>query len=422
MDFVQSDALNSEIQNRISESLERLSEIERRDHRQFNRELQELIQPERENRLMFERNPLPMWIFDADTLAFLDVNEAAVAEYGYSREEFLSMTLHDLRPSAEDDAALMGDIERRSAVYHRDGPWRHRRKDGSIIEVEITSVPIEYHKRRAKFIMAADVTERRRAERELGTHIQSLARSNNDLKQFAYAASHDLQEPIRNVILFTQLLARSWGKAGKDKTDEYIESVVEGAKRIRDLVEGLRLYWELAESEPKQVRAIDAGMVVRRVLERLSAEMTSAGGVFRYGPLPTLPADERELFMVFEALLSNALKFRAARPLEVAIFAEQKENKWRISVQDNGMGMDPSYTSRIFDIFKRLSRSLPGTGMGLPIAQKIIQRYGGRIWAESEEGRGSTFHFTWPTSVHESSFRAIEEREQNQIRQSEGGR
>ncbi|HEX4808807.1 MAG TPA: ATP-binding protein [Bryobacteraceae bacterium] len=389
--------MDTKLQSPSSDFLEHIRAEKNRGKELLSGELAELIQSECEGRLLFERNPLAMWIFDIETLAFLRVNEAAISIYGYSREEFLSMTLYDIRP--EDDAAMLAeDIAKRNTIHHRDGPWRHRKKDGSIIDVEITSIPIEYGNRPAKFVMAMDITERRRADEELRKHVERLARSNSDLKQFAHAASHDLQEPIRDVTIFAQLLSQSWDKAEKAELEKYTQVVLDGAKRIQKLVEGLRLYWELAETEPPSLQRVDTNTILREVLRKLKPAIISAGASIHLDTLPILYANERELSMIFEEVLGNALKFRSDRPLEVRISARRQESDWQISVQDNGIGMKPEYAKRIFGIFKRLSRSYSGIGMGLAITHKIVERHDGRIWVHSEEGKGSTFFFTWPVS------------------------
>jgi PAS domain S-box-containing protein len=338
-----------------------------------------------------------MWIFDEETLGFLDVNEAAVDEYGYSRDEFHSMTLLDIRPSSNDKAALLFDIGKHNARHHKDGPWRHRKKDGSIIDVDITSISMNYRGRPAKFVMAMDITERKRADREIRAHLEQLARSNRDLKQFAYAASHDLQEPIRKVTIFAQLLKSQEGLLSE--REAYADIILEGALRIHDLVEGLRRYWELAETEPVRVEPVDLNDVVDEVIERLKPAIDGAGGIIRHSPLPTLSANRSEIELLFEELLENALKFRANRPLEIAISAQRHEREWEICVQDNGLGMNPAYTDQIFGIFKRLSRSYPGTGIGLALARKVVERYGGRIHAQSAEDAGAAFVVTWPADA-----------------------
>lgn len=347
--------------------------------------------------LLFERNPFPMWIFDVESLAFLDVNEAAIGHYGYSREEFLSMTLLDIRPS-EDLEVFMQDVAMRQTTYHADGPWRHRRKDGSIIQVEITVLPIDYHGRHAKFVMAMDVTARRLADEQLHNNIRNLARANNDLKQFAYAASHDLQEPIRNVVLFTQLLVQAFRTGKEEDLLEYSKHTLDGAKRIQDRVAGLRRYWEVGQVQPNTKSVIDSEAALRGVLENLRSRLDSIGAIVSIEPLPALGGDQEELTTVLEALIENAMTFQADRALRISVSAETSGRECRISVRDNGIGIAPAYCARIFDIFKRLSTATPGIGMGLAIARKIVECYGGRIWVESTEGVGSAFHFTWPAA------------------------
>ncbi len=369
-----------------------------------------LVESEQKFRTLFADNPQPMLVFDSESFRFLEINEAAVQHYGYSREEFLAMTLFDLRPAGT--ASDLVDALRGSGDLQEAGECQHRLKDGRIIAVNIAVHRLDLFGRPAVLALIHDVTDRKRAEEQLGMYIRSLARSNDDLKQFAYAASHDLQEPLRNVRLFTELLAQVEREDGDGRIAEYLGHVLDGAKQIQNLVHGLRRYWELGEMPFAGTAPVDGSEVLQSVLAGLRPDLKAAGAAVRCDKLPSLAGNEHELRTVLEELLKNAIRFRSqqalcidisARPLEPRTTATNQsvsyiESVWEIAMRDNGIGIAPAYSTKIFGIFKRLSRSYEGIGLGLAVVKRIVERRGGRIWVQSEEGQGSTFHFTWPAA------------------------
>jgi PAS domain S-box-containing protein len=242
--------------------------------------------------------------------------------------------------------------------------------------------------------------ERRRAEEALRLHAQELARSNEELQQFAYVASHDLQEPLRMVASYTQLLARRYrGKLDTD-ADEFIGYAVEGVNRMQRLIQDLLMYSRVG-TRGREPKPCDAGQALQRAMENLRAVFHETRGELRAGPLPRVLADETQLVQLFQNLVSNALKFHGKAPPRVEVAAEpQGRDWWRFTVKDNGLGIDPQYFERIFIIFQRLHGrdEYPGTGIGLAICKKIVERHGGRIGVESRSGEGSTFWFTLPAA------------------------
>lgn len=236
-----------------------------------------------------------------------------------------------------------------------------------------------------------DVTDRKVSE-------AMLRSANSDLKQFAFAASHDLQEPLRMVISYTQLLAKEYqGKLGKD-ADTYIGYAIEGALRIETLLKDLRSYWAVNEEKLDEPVRVDCNAALENALAILAMPIKEAGAIVTHDPLPTVTAEELPLALLFQNLIGNALKYRGiGAPPRVHISAQQQDHAWDFSVRDNGIGIEKEHLEQIFAPFKRLhGREIPGTGIGLAICQKIVERYGGRIWAESEYGAGSTFHFALP--------------------------
>ncbi len=264
------------------------------------------------------------------------------------------------------------------------------RKGGVEVPVEIGLNPIETED--GMFVLASvvDITERKRVETE-------LRRSNDELEHFAYVASHDLQEPLRMVGSYVQLLKKRYeGKLDRD-ADDFIGYAVDGALRMQRLIEDLLAYSRVSTRGGMPVPT-DANAALEAVRQSLALAIEETGASVTSDPLPTVPADPGQFEHLLLNLVSNAIKFRGSDPPRIHVSAARTETGWQFSVNDNGIGIEPAYFERIFVIFQRLHgrEEYPGTGIGLAIAKKIVERHGGRIWLESELNRGSTFHFTIP--------------------------
>jgi light-regulated signal transduction histidine kinase (bacteriophytochrome) len=235
-----------------------------------------------------------------------------------------------------------------------------------------------------------DVTDRKQAEEELQT-------TNAELQHFAYALTHDLQEPLRMVVNFTELLGREYaGKLGEE-ADKFISYSVEGALRIEALLRALLAYWEISGREHDSFASIDCGAVLAKALLNLEAAIAESGAIVTSDPLPTVVAEEVLLIQLFQNLISNSIKYRGEETPRIHVSAKREGEGWLFAVRDNGIGIDPQDTSRVFGMFRRLhGNEIPGTGIGLALCKKIVERKGGRIWVESEAGRGATFKFTIP--------------------------
>lgn len=247
-------------------------------------------------------------------------------------------------------------------------------------------------------ITLTDITELKRARDELSRQARELARSNGDLRQFAYSASHDLREPLRQLAVFSELLQRKFAPTLGDEGRSLIQHAVDAAHHMEKLLQDLLAYIQAADA-PQQVSGrTDANEVVRKVLGSFEEQIAQTGAVVECRQLPVLAVHEVHLVQLFQNLISNALKYRDDGAPEIRIDAEPDGNLWRLSVKDNGIGINPDYQKQIFGLFQRLhgGGKYSGSGIGLAICQKIVQRYGCKIWVESALGAGSKFFFTLP--------------------------
>jgi light-regulated signal transduction histidine kinase (bacteriophytochrome) len=246
-------------------------------------------------------------------------------------------------------------------------------------------------------LLELEIGERKRAESILSQQSAELARSNSELEQFAYIASHDLQEPLRMVGSYVQLLERNYKNLFDAKGEEYIAFAVDGAKRMQMLINDLLAYSRVG-TQGNEFGLTDCTGILGLAIKNLQKAIQENGATITCDPLPTVLADKTQLLQLFQNLLANAIKFRAERPPEIHITAKRIDGFWQFAVKDNGIGIEPRHFDRIFLIFQRLHsrRQYPGTGMGLAICKKIVDRHGGTIRPVSEPGTGTTFFFTLP--------------------------
>ena len=333
------------------------------------------------------------------------VNPAAAQMLGYAVNELIGRHSHTLWHYKKSDGSSYPVVECPIYAAYKDGRVHHRddevfwRKDGTCFPVTYTSTPIiEDGNIVGAVVTFRDITERKQAEEELKKLSDELARSNADLQQFAYTASHDLQEPIMVVAGFVNLLAKRYKGKLDEKADEFIEHAIDGTKRMQVLIKDLLDYSRVG-STGTSFTPTDCLSALDKAVFNLQIAIKESGAVITHDDLPTVMADSSQLIRLFQNLISNAIKFRGKEAPRIHISVKQKEDEWIFSFKDNGIGIDPKFSDQIFVMFQRLhtKKEYPGTGIGLATCKKIIERHGGRIWVESEPGKGSTFFFSIPT-------------------------
>jgi PAS domain S-box-containing protein len=329
-----------------------------------------------------------------------DVNTSTEFVTGYSRDELIGTDFMDY--FTEPEKAKEGYQEVFNEGFVSDYALEIQHRDGSITPVlyNASVYKDESGEVIGVFAAARDITERKKAEEILKLKLEELARSNAELEQFAYVSSHDLQEPLRMISSYLQLLQRRYQGKLDEKADKYIYFAVDGASRMQNLINDL-LEFSRVNTRSKEPESTDCEFLLDQVLSNLDLYIEENKAVILHDPLPVVVADNTQLAQVFQNLIVNGIKFHSEKAPKVYISAEKKANKWVFSVQDNGIGIDPQYSEKIFEVFKRLNKKeeYPGTGIGLAICKRIIERHGGRIWVESELGKGSTFYFTLPVNL-----------------------
>jgi PAS domain S-box-containing protein len=328
-------------------------------------------------------------------------------EFKASYEAFLEAVHPDDRKAV--DEAYSGSLRDGRDIYEIE----HRLVRKSTGEVRIVQEKCEHIRDGSGSIirsvgMVHDISERKQAEleiRELNESLEikvvertaDLTRSNQDLQQFAYVASHDLQEPLRNVASCLQLLEQKYKNKLDAQADQYIHYAVDSAVRMKALIQDLLTYSRIA-TKGKSPEPIDCERILDHTMKNLRSSISATGAAITHDSLPTVLADDTQLLQVFQNLIQNAIKFRRDDPPQIHVSAAKNKNEWIFSVKDNGIGIESRHLDRIFVIFQRLNKrsQYDGTGMGLAIVKKVVERHHGRVWVESKSGLGTTFYFTLP--------------------------
>jgi PAS domain S-box-containing protein len=327
-------------------------------------------------------------------------NKSAERLFGYTAREAIGRSIMLIIPPerAEEEPQILEKLKRGERVDHFETVRVH--KDGTRLNISLTISPVKDSSGRivGASKVARDITERVRHAQAMEEAHATLKRANADLEQFAYSASHDLQEPLRMVASYSELLQRKFAGQLGPEADRYIEYMVQGALRMETLLRDLRLYTQVSTMDAGAREEIDASEVLKKTLANLDVAIRNAGASISSTDLPKVRMHEFQLAQLFQNLVGNAIRYRSQARPEIRVAAARAGDYWQFSVQDNGIGIEPRFKEQVFGIFKRLhsTAEYPGTGMGLAICQRIVERIGGRIWLESEPGRGSTFYFTVP--------------------------
>ena len=347
---------------------------------------------------LMDASPCGMSVVGADgRITF--VNREMERIYGYRREELIGQSVEMLVPdlARPSHVAIRTGFQRRAETR----PMGHQRvvqgqrKDGSIVLAEVGLNTITLPDGAVTVASVVDVSEREAMIVRLREQAEELRRSNEELSQFAAVAAHDLQEPLRMVASFAELLDERSRPQLDDKGLKYLGFIIDGSRRMQQLVRDLLAYARV-ESEARPLQPVPLGDVVRQALENLDMAVSASGATVQVGRMPVVPGDQTQLSQVFQNLIGNAIKFRREVPPIVSVTVTEADGKWRVEVADNGIGMDMQFHERVFEMFQRLHArgQFEGSGLGLAIVRRIVHRHGGTVWFESQPGAGTRFFFT----------------------------
>lgn len=309
-------------------------------------------------------------------------------DFDFFTEEHARQAYKDEQKIIRTGQPLMNIVEKET---------RSKRPDAWVLT---TKMPLWDRKGRivGTFGISRDITDRKQAEEKLKQTASELASSNKELEHFAYVASHDLKEPLRMVTSYVQLLKRRYNEKLDNSAHEFIEYAIDGAIRMQKMIDDLLIYSRVG-TRGKPFTAISCDATLSQAIDNLKIALKESKALVTQDKLPEVYADETQLIQLFQNLLSNSLKFCDKKQPRIHVSAEKNSREWIFSVRDNGIGFDPQHTERIFKIFQRLhgKKEYPGTGIGLAVCKRIVERHRGRIWVDSQPGKGATFYFTLPS-------------------------
>ncbi|MBI2239744.1 MAG: PAS domain S-box protein [Magnetospirillum gryphiswaldense] len=356
-----------------------------------------LARSERRYRALFDDSPEALLIYDMDSLTIVAANTSAGRLLGRDAGALSDRRLVEFmtQPTAQ---AMDRELPRLRDLAHHSVSWQLRHQDGRTLDVSVHGQAHPEHGRRLCQSLLIDITARLRAETELLRTLDELASTNERMRELGHALSHDLQEPLRQVASFVQLLERRYADSLDAEATQFIDYAVEGVERLKGLIADVENF---TRQGVVQEQWVEVGGVVNAVLDDLSAAITAANARVVVAPMPKIRVDPKRLAVVFHILLNNAVKFRRAEiPCEIIVEARSDEHNWWFSVQDNGIGIPPEFHASVFSLFHRLHTRdrFPGNGTGLALARKLVESWSGRIWVETSPQGGATFTFTLPAN------------------------
>lgn len=360
---------------------------------EFNKVQESLRISEEKFNKAFMLSPTGIALTNLTTNKYIEVNESFLDIIAFLREDVIGHTQREIKIVTEAvEKQVMETLVKDGSIKNKEVSFR--KKTGESGVMLFSAGVMEINNEQCALMIIHDISKRMSIEKELKKKSEELVRSNAELEQFAYVASHDLQEPLRMITSYVQLLEKRY----KDKLDQdaldFINYAVDGANRMQTLIYSLLEYSRVNRIKPFEY--MDLQDILSEVLKDLAIAISESNAKIEYGSLPVVFGDKVLIGQLFFNLISNALKFRSDKPVEITITGERKGNEFIFAVIDNGIGIQKEYSQKIFTIFQRLhsKEKYPGTGIGLAICKKIVERHEGKIWIESEVGKGTTFYFT----------------------------
>ena len=346
-------------------------------------------------RQLFEDNPNPMWVFDKKTLAFLAVNQAAIAQYGYSKEEFLQMTILDIRPE-EDRKMARKNLQDAPVDYYSTGMWRHYRKDKSLIYVKISSHSMLFNGHQAEIILATDLTKQVKFEKERDQLLNNLLQQNHQLEEFAYIASHQLRAPVANILGLTTI----FDMVKEEEVAGIIQRMKDSAERLDETIKKVAFLLEKRKEVYESLEDVDLELILRKALEGMDPQIKSANATIEhdFSALPHFYSIRTYIQDILNNLISNALKYRQPGvPSRISIHSYQRDNRAYLSIKDNGLGLDlKNHAANLGKPFTRFHFHVPGSGIGLSLVKTQLDILQGTIYFHSSPNDGMHVEISLP--------------------------
>ena len=361
--------------------------------------------PRTNDQILFEANPNPMWVYDRETLRFLEVNDAAIDHYGFSRSEFLSMTLLDIRPLVDREAVV--ESVQKDSIENIPKSWTHIKKNGEAIQIEVMVRNIQYLGYNARLASVKDITDQIRTQQLLEKNnellemrvlerTEQLVAANQELEAFCFSVSHDLRAPLRAIDGFTHSILKSLGDEMSPETRSDLDRVRNASKKMSELIDALLGLTRLTRQEIN-MQKVDLSSLATQILLEAQVEDPTRNVKWRIQPGLEVNADPQLMLLLLQNLLSNAWKFtRNVAKAEISFEAQDSAGERIFAIRDNGAGFDMAYVDKLFHPFQRLHHSseFPGNGIGLAIVSRIVRRHGGRAFAHGLTNHGATVYFT----------------------------
>lgn len=361
----------------------------------MKRQSRKASEQHKEYRKLFEENPNPMWVFDKETYAFLAVNQAAIVQYGYSRKEFLQMTILDIRPE-EDRKKVVNNLKATPSDYYSTGMWRHLRKDQSLVYVKISSHSMQFNTRPAEIILATDLTEQVQFEQERDQLLNNLLKQNHQLEEFAYIASHQLRAPVANILGLTTI----FDMVKPEEIPGILHRMEESATRLDETIKKVVFLLEKRKEVYESLEQVDLEVILKKAMATLENQIESSDVHIEhdFSALPHFYSIQTYIQDILNNLLSNALKYRKPNvPSRISIHSYQKDQQAFLCIKDNGLGLDlGKHAANLGKPFTRFHFHVPGSGIGLSLVKTQLDILKGKIFFHSSPEEGMQIEICLP--------------------------